>query len=122
MKKKVLIIEDNLETAEVLKVILNSLDLDVMLAADGIIGGRLAVSGKPDLIILDIMLPEKSGLELLKELKEQPETSRIPVMMASVMANPESLAKAKELGAADYTTKPFDIQKLKDKVNGLLGS
>ena len=122
MSKKVLVVEDNLETAEVLGVLLKSLGLDVIFAVDGMLGGRLAVSEKPDLIILDIMMPEKSGLELLKELKAQPGTARIPVMMASVLANPESLAKAKELGAADYTTKPFDINLLKDKVKGLLGS
>ena len=121
-RKRILVIDDDLVVLKFLRANLREEGYEVLTALDGTEALHVIEKELPDLIILDIMMPEKSGLELLKELKAQPGTARIPVMMASVMANPESLAKARDLGAADYTTKPFDINLLKDKVKGLLGS
>jgi DNA-binding response OmpR family regulator len=80
----------------------------------------LALKHKPDLILLDIMMPEKNGLEVLKELKADKRTKGIKVVMISVLTDEETVKRAEELGADRYLTKPFVPYDISEIVRELL--
>lgn len=89
---------------EVVAILPDSRFLD---AATGAAGLALAAAHKPDLIILDIRLPDMSGFDVLKRLKEQAETSGIPVIALSADARPQDVERGRAAGFAKYITKPF---------------
>ncbi|MDD5382455.1 MAG: response regulator [Candidatus Margulisbacteria bacterium] len=121
MAKKILIIEDYPATTEMIENILKTEGFQVITAPDGPAGLKQARSGKPDLILLDIMMPEMSGFEVLEKLKAERETAKIPVIIISVRASEENIAQGKELGAIEYMSKPFDPFKLVEIVKTHLG-
>jgi len=121
MKKKVLIIEDHPETVEVMETIMKPLGVEVLVAYDGITGSKLAVSGKPDLILLDIMMPEMNGFEVCRRLKADPETAKIPIVIVSVRTSEDDKENGNKCGADEYLTKPFDPKKLLEVVGRYLG-
>ena len=104
---KILLIEDHPATAEAMVTILKMKGIETEVAFEGITGLQKAVSGNPDLILLDVMMPELNGIEVLKRLKADSKTSNIPVVIASVKATEEDIKLGKESGAVDYITKPF---------------
>jgi two-component system KDP operon response regulator KdpE len=103
-KYEILIIDDEPQIRKLLEIVLESNDYKIQQATTGREGIILAASHPPDLILLDIGLPDKSGLEVLKELKTWYTRS---VIILSVQDDEESIVKALDLGAADYLTKPF---------------
>lgn len=111
-EKKILIIEDHLATVEMLKAILETNGYKVENALDGERGLKIAAAEKPDLVLLDIMLPIFDGIEVCKRLKNNPETAGIPVFIISVRGSTENSKAAREAGAAEYIIKPFDPSKL----------
>jgi DNA-binding response OmpR family regulator len=76
---------------------------------------------QPDLILLDLLMPGRSGWSVLEELKSDAELSRIPVVICSVMAKPEDRKKGRDMGAFEYVTKPFDLRELVGVVERALG-
>lgn len=78
---------------------------DVVLASTGPEGLHQVASKKPDIILLDLMLPQKSGFEVLEELKKQPDTKDIPVIILSILGQESDIAEAMRLGAQDYLLK-----------------
>ncbi len=112
MARKVLVIEDHAPTVELIKVVLQTGGHEVVIALDGPLGLRKAVEERPDLILLDVMMPELDGFEVCRRLKADPRTSQIPVIIVSVKASPENFQLGKEAGAAGYLTKPFENQRL----------
>ncbi len=76
---------------------------------------------RPDLILLDLLMPGRSGWSVLEELKSDAELSRIPVVICSVMAKPEDRKKGRDMGAFEYVTKPFDLRELVGVVERALG-
>ncbi|MBU0671772.1 MAG: response regulator [Candidatus Margulisbacteria bacterium] len=112
MAKKVLIIEDYPATTEMIANILKTEGIEVITAVDGTSGLEKSKSSQPDLILLDIMMPEMSGFEVCQKLKEDPKTAKIPVIIVSVRAAENNIVKGKELGAQEYISKPFDPFKL----------
>ncbi|MGC9348187.1 MAG: GAF domain-containing protein [Anaerolineae bacterium] len=113
----VLVVEDDTQISELLKVTLESEGMDVLTAASGEVAVRVARQELPDLISLDIRLPDLDGFEVLQLLKREPETADIPVVIVSVVAERE---RGLKLGAIDYVTKPVDAYKLLDVVHRLL--
>ena len=109
---KILIIEDHLETSEFMQNLLKINGLDSLVAPDGMSGLEKARTEKPDLILLDLMMPEMDGFEVCRQLKTDPGTASIPIIIVSVRASEDSISKGKSLGAVDYITKPFDPAKL----------
>jgi len=79
-----------------------------------------ALDQAPDIIILDLLMPLKSGVTILKELKADGRTASIPVVICSVMSRPEERQQCLDLGAADYITKPFDLKELGEVVEKAL--
>ncbi|MDK2977061.1 MAG: two-component system, OmpR family, alkaline phosphatase synthesis response regulator PhoP [Candidatus Marinimicrobia bacterium] len=87
---------------------------DVIMAVNGKEGLEKAIQEKPDLILLDIMMPEMDGLEVCSRLKKNPETRDIPIFMLSAKGQMQDLEDAYDVGADNYITKPFDVDKLSE--------
>lgn len=109
----VLIVDDTPTNVLILKKTLLNSGYNVMSAENGIIGREIALREKPDLILLDIMMPEEDGFETLTKLKNTPETASIPVIFLTALSDVDSKVKGFELGAVDYITKPFHPQEIR---------
>ncbi|MCX6225271.1 MAG: response regulator transcription factor [Bacteroidia bacterium] len=110
MKKKILIIEDEEDLIKGLKMNLSDEGFEVDWAVDGAEGLRKALEEKPDLILLDIMLPEMNGLEVCRRLRQN--KTDIPVIMLTAKGEEIDKVVGLEIGADDYMTKPFSIREL----------
>ena len=122
MAKKILIIEDDVSLYTMYATELGLKAYDVSNVADGATAVEAIKTRTPDLILLDLMLPGKNGLEILQEIKSLPETKDIKVVMLTNFGNDENISKALELGAEDYIMK-YNIvpSELSDKVASILG-
>ncbi len=120
--KKILFIEDESTLQKTFEDILTQRGYKVISALDGEIGLRLAKSEKPDLILLDLVLPRMHGFEVLKELKGNPETEEIPVIILTNLEKMEDVEKAIELGAKTYLVKTkYAIEEVIEKLKKVLG-
>jgi len=95
-------------------------DYELIVAINGLEALELIEEQKPDLILLDIMMPEMDGYEVLKKLKENPDLDYIPVILLSAITDSNSINKGFSLGAVDYVTKPFEIIEVKARVKAQL--
>lgn len=109
---KILIAEDNADSRELLTEILESLGHQVVVAYDGVHALELYNAESPDLCILDVDMPRKSGFEVVEVLKSRPDTAATPVIMLTAQGGVESRVKGLGLGADDYLTKPFNPREL----------
>ena len=109
MKNKILIIEDDIEISDMLNDYLSKNNYDTSIARDGINGIKIAKENNPDLIILDIMLPYKSGDEVLREVRK---FSDAPVIILSAKESIQMKVDLLKIGADDYVVKPFDLAEL----------
>ena len=109
MKNKILIIEDDIEISDMLNDYLSKNNYDTSIARDGINGIKIAKENNPDLIILDIMLPYKSGDEVLWEVRK---FSDAPVIILSAKESIQMKVDLLKIGADDYVVKPFDLSEL----------
>ncbi|MBI1870092.1 MAG: response regulator [Chlamydiae bacterium] len=116
MGKKILIVDDELDYAFMVQGRLEHNGYDVFIAEDGEEALKKATREKPDVILLDILMPIMDGYTTLKKLKSQNETKDIPVIMFSAKGQPEDLAQAKTFRAFDYIIKPFDPPELLGKI------
>ncbi|GHS90105.1 hypothetical protein AGMMS49957_15050 [Synergistales bacterium] len=107
VKFSILIADDESANLAVLSEILKN-DYKVIVAKTGGAAIKRVADDKPDLILLDILMPDMSGFEVLKKLKESNESKNIPVIFITGLSNPENEEKGLKLGAADYITKPFN--------------
>ncbi|MBN1422898.1 MAG: hybrid sensor histidine kinase/response regulator [Planctomycetes bacterium] len=107
-KTRVLAIDDSPENLFLLRCILRREGIETIEAPDAERGKALAVSERPDLILLDVMMPGKDGFTLCRELSEDPETRRIPIIFVTALSEREAVLKGFEAGAVDYVLKPFD--------------
>ncbi len=123
MNKKqftVLVIDDEQINVKVLEVILTRNNYYVLTAENGIKGRSLAIKFKPDIILLDIMMPEEDGFETCKKLKDDPITTNIPVIFISALEDVESKIKGLSIGGIDYLTKPFEKNEVLIRVKNYL--
>jgi DNA-binding response OmpR family regulator len=114
---RVLVVEDDEGIREMLKYNLVSAGFSVQEAGDGAAGLRTARTSKPDLILLDLMLPGMSGLDFCRALRK---TSRVPIIMLTAKDAEVDKIVGLELGADDYITKPFSIREVLARVNSVL--
>ncbi len=119
--RKVLIADDEHNIRHILDFSLNAEGFDVVSADNGEDAFTLAVSEQPDLIILDVMMPGRGGIETCKVLKEDERTADIPVILLTARSTREDRDKGKAVGADGYITKPFSPQNVIDSVQSLLG-
>ncbi len=110
--RAVLYIEDNLSNLELIqRVLARRSDLRLVTAMQGRVGLDLAREHHPDLILLDVHLPDMTGDEVLRRLKAEPPIADIPVIVISADATAVQVARLLSLGARDYLTKPLDVKK-----------
>ena len=116
-KHKILIIEDEINICNFVKTILETNDYQVLVAQNGATGKTLFYSHNPDLVILDLGLPDIDGCEFIQMAREQ---SAIPIIVLSARTNESDKVKALDLGANDYITKPFGTNELLARVRATL--
>lgn len=115
----VLVVDDEPVNVELLEAYLHS-EHDVLTAFNGFEAIEKAQNGKPDLILLDIMMPDINGFEVCKILKNSKDTAHIPIIMVTALSNRDDRARAIEVGTDDFLSKPVDRLSLKTRVNSLL--
>src|SRR5207249_2536829 len=96
---------------------LKEYDCQIVEATNGEEGLATAIREKPDLILLDVTMPVMDGFEMLKQLRQQPELTKAPVIMLTAESSQESVAKADGLGVRGYIAKPFKEEDLRDRIN-----
>lgn len=118
--KVVLFIEDNLEILDNVTELLELNNYKVVSAINGVEGISVASEVKPDIILCDIMMPELNGYEVLKVLKNNPSTAKIPFIYVTASAEKSEIKIGLDLGADGYIRKPFESDELINTINGLL--
>ena len=121
MEKKVLIAEDEPNIAVSLEYLMQQSGYEFQIVTNGIDALRAAWEFRPDLVLLDIMLPLKNGFEVCQSMRETPELSRVKIVMLTAKGRDTELAKGLALGADAYITKPFATRELLETVKRLLG-
>ena len=120
--KKILFVEDEMALQKTFKDVLNEEGYEMLSAFDGEIGLRMSKEKKPDLILLDLILPKIDGFEFLEKLKADPETKDIPVIILTNLERTEDIERALELGATTYLVKAnYTLKEVVEKVKKALG-
>lgn len=120
LSKKVLLVEDNSSVRELIHVLLEGEGYEIIEAVDGVDGLKKAETTRPDLMILDLMMPDVDGETVLTEIERNPDLSDIPILVVS--GRYEALDHLREtLGADNVFPKPFEPTKLMDRIGALIG-
>ena len=119
-KVRILIIEDDADFRFILRMHLSAAGYQVQVAEDGVTGGRALLEQTPDLIISDVGMPFLNGFELLSLIRSDADTAAIPVILLSGRSDGDTMAKAVELGAADFLLKPVTLEDLLGSVRACL--
>ena len=117
---RILVIEDEQAIAELVKINLELLGHQVITAPDGIKGLAMSQQNRPDLIVLDVMMPDLDGFTVCQRLRQNPQTNHIPVLMLTALSTTKDKVAGFDAGADDYLPKPFDIPELQVRVRALL--
>ena len=120
-KGTVLVVEDQASFREFLQLGLNKLGLEVVTALTGKVALNRAKEYGPDLILLDVMLPDMDGYEICRELREQPKTTLTPIIFVSAVSSEKHIQRAMAAGATDYMVKPLSMEDIKTLVTHYLG-
>ncbi len=119
-KRTIVVVDDNPDVLEIVRISLKSEGFNVRCVYSGKYLLACLEELKPDLIVLDIRMPEMDGLEVLRRLKGAPETSSIPIIMITTLVKDEDLLAAHRLGADYYITKPFYNNNILTAINHIL--
>lgn len=118
--KKILIIEDDPSFLRAVSHIVEKEGYNVTTASNGMTGLRMAKEDKPDLLILDVMLPGLDGFEICSRLRNEPETAKLPIIMLSAKGQEADRTTGLKVGADEYLTKPVNRELLLEKLTSLL--
>jgi two-component system cell cycle response regulator DivK len=116
MNKRVLVIEDQEDNRTILRDLLSSVGIEVLEAENGVIGVQTAKDQQPDLILMDIQMPEMDGYEASRQIKAVPALAAVPIIAVTSYALSGDDDKARAAGCDDYVTKPFSPRLLLAKV------
>ena len=122
MAKRILVVDDETELVDMITLRLQAHDYKIIQAHDGQEGLEKAKKDKPDLIILDVMMPKMDGYKVCGFLKRDARYAKIPIIMLTARAQQEDMSLGEELGADAYITKPFDPELLLGKIKELIKS
>ncbi|MES9813977.1 MAG: response regulator transcription factor [Candidatus Thiodiazotropha sp.] len=122
MTKTILIVDDEPNIVLSVEYLMKREGYQVMTAGDGQVAIEMIADTRPDLLILDVMMPRKNGFEVCREIRADPAFSGLPILMLSAKGREAEIKKGISLGADAYITKPFSTHDLVDKVNQLLQS
>jgi CheY-like chemotaxis protein len=120
-RKKILIVDDSKTALMMSQMILKNKSFQVLTARNGLEGVEKAVSEQPDLILMDVCMPEMNGFEAVKEIRAREETRAIPIIMVTTLGEAENVELGYETGCNDYVTKPISSVELLSKINNLIG-
>jgi CheY-like chemotaxis protein len=120
--KRILVVDDEERVREMIEFRLRLFGYDVLQAADGREALEVASREKPDLVLLDVMMPELDGFQVCSRLKQDEATQHIPVVMLTAKAEAKDVTRAFNSGAVDYVVKPYDPVVLQQKVVQNLGA
>jgi len=112
IKKKILVIGDEPEMAELLKERLELKGYEIAASYCGKEGLRKVTGERPDAVLLDVIMPDMDGFEVLRAIRKNPGTRYLPVIMLTAKADTGSIFKAQDLNVTDYIIKPFDLNEL----------
>jgi CheY-like chemotaxis protein len=119
---RVLVIDDEPDVRWLIRISLERAGHEVLLAEDGLRGVALAQKQRPEVIVLDLMMPVMDGYGVLAELGKDDRTSHVPVLVLSARAIPEEAERATRAGARRFIEKPFDPDDLTSELEGLLSA
>ncbi len=119
-KKSVLIVEDEEDIASILRINLEADGFHVSTLASGDLVHPMVKKQPPDIILLDVMIPEKDGFEVCKELKADPDTKAVPIIFLTAKTLEHNVISGLEIGADDYITKPFSISVVISRIKAVL--
>ena len=119
---KVLVVDDEIYILHILDFILGAENYDVVTATNGEQALQKVQEEKPDLVVLDIMMPKLDGYETCRLIKSDPKTKHIPVILLTAKGREVDQKLGREVGASDYITKPFSPSKLIERVQAILGA
>lgn len=119
-KRRILLIDDEMSTRTMLSMLFEENGFEILEAASGDVGVNSAVDNVPDVIILDINLPQMSGFECLTFLRSNPKTKAIPIIMCTAHETLDDVERCLSSGANDYIQKPFDLKNVLEKVERAL--
>jgi DNA-binding response OmpR family regulator len=122
MTKRILIVEDEPDLAFILKAFLLSEGYDVEIAEDGVDGVEAAQANPPDLILMDVMMPEMNGYQACRLIKSDPLTQGVPVIMLTAKTYQTDRYWGLEAGADEYLTKPYDERLILSKIRSMIGA
>lgn len=120
MAKKILVVDDDKAVVDVISRWLKNNNYEVIESFSGMRVVAIAVNEKPDLILLDNILPSKTGFSILERLRESAETAKIPVIIVTAISSQQMHDIAIELGAVDFIGKPLDLQEMLEKIKKAL--
>ena len=121
MKKRILVVDDERSIVRLLSLRLRSQDYDVLEAYDGVQCVEVAQEKRPDLILLDIKMPNGSGIQAFENLQSNKKTKNIPVIFITAYPKPEVKELVLKMGAHGFVTKPFDGDLLNKRIENILG-
>ncbi|WP_088533788.1 response regulator transcription factor [Geobacter sp. DSM 9736] len=119
-RRKILIVEDEESLLRLESILLTSKGFEVIGAMDGPSALKRVVSDRPDLVLLDVMLPEMNGFEVCRQIRANPIVSQTPVVMLTAKKNGQDFEQGKECGANAYITKPFKSAKVIEIIEQIL--
>lgn len=120
MKKKILIVDDDINDLKLLGLILERDGYEIATASGGVQGLTEAYAEAPDLILLDVLMPDLDGLELAQRLRNDPTLEQVPIIMVTAKSMPDDKLAGFQAGASDYIIKPFSSDDLLGRVNTVL--
>ncbi len=120
--KKALVVEDHPDTRNILTFEMEMMGFSVITANDGRDGVKKALEEKPQMILMDIMMPLMDGRDATRLIRSNPETQDIPILVVTALANNIALRKCIDAGCNDYITKPFTFKELQTKVQDFVPS
>lgn len=116
-RKRILIVDDDPKFVELLRVALERADYAIVTATNGLQGEKAFRSNPVDLIMLDVMMPQRDGFEMLRDVRA---ISSVPIIMLTALSDTDNVVKGLELGADDYITKPFELKEVLARVSAAL--
>lgn len=122
LKARALVVDDDRLLLRLVELNLGKAGMNVLLADSGKEALRIARDERPDVILLDIMMPVMNGFQVMRELKSSQETRDIPVIMLTAKSGQDDRKLCEELGAVAYVTKPFSLEELRSLVRSILES
>jgi CheY-like chemotaxis protein len=121
MTHTILLVDDSRTSLFLERMILQQGPYRLLTASDGQEGVERALAERPDLILMDVVMPRMNGFQALRTLRARPETSSTPVILVTTRGEPANVEEGYEAGCSDYVTKPIDAEELLTKVKSCLG-